>query len=105
MCVDIIDFMLPSLCLAITHHACAMHSISITVPSPGGTACRQDLEGIGCGRKSIYTSFIAAKSFMSARYTLYFTTCSRDEPESSKTSFRFCRTLRCVLIRSYSQCI
>lgn len=26
---------------------------------------------------------------------LYLTTCSSDEPESSRTSFRFCSTLRC----------
>lgn len=42
-------------------------------------------------------SFIAAKSFISARQTLYLTTCSREDPESSRTSFRFCRTVLCVI--------
>lgn len=49
---------------------------------------------MGLGRKSIYTSFMAAKSFMSARYTLYLTTCSSEDPESSSTSLRFWRTVR-----------
>lgn len=84
-------------------HACAIHSISITVPFPGGTAWRHDRAGIGFGKTSIYTSFIAAKSFMSARYTLYLTTFSKDEPASSRTSFKFCKTVLChVCVSPYS---
>lgn len=48
---------------------------------------------MGLGRKSMYTSFMAAKSFMSARYTLYLTTLSREDPASSSTSLRFCSTV------------
>lgn len=70
-----------------------MHSISITVPSPGGTAWRHDRDGMGLGRNAMYASFMAAKSFMSAKYTLYLTTFSRLDPASSKTSLRFCNAV------------
>lgn len=44
----------------------------------------------------MYTSFMAAKSFMSAKYTLYLTTLSNDDPDSSSTSLRFWRTFLCT---------
>lgn len=56
---------------------------------------------MGLGKKSMYTSFMAAKSFMSAKYTLYLTTLSKLEPASSRTSLRFCNTVLCMDRQSF----
>lgn len=66
-----------------------MHSISTIVPAPGSAAAAiQVREGGLGGKKSIYTSFMAAKFFMSARYTAV--------PEPLLSRIWFAQTYHCI---------
>ena len=77
-------------------HKCAVNSISTSVPSGNWCTATHVLTGFGSLLKTFaYTSFIAAKSFMSVRKTLTLTTLSMDEPAAVRTAERFVRACSC----------
>ena len=72
----------------------AMTSISTRASRGSRAAWMVDRAGAGDANMSAYTSFIAAKSFMSARNTVVFTTCSKPAPAASSTRRRLAKTCR-----------
>src|SRR6266508_1647007 len=72
---------------------------SMTTRNPGGSVpiLAGDRAGGCCGKNSLYASFIAPKSFGSARKTVVFTTALMPSPSSSRidaTFRRHCRVWR-----------
>src|SRR5438046_4974732 len=70
----------------------AMHSISTAMPPGSAPAWIVVRAGNGAAKNVAYTSFIAAKSLMSRRYTLHLTTSSNDEPAAWRIARRFSNT-------------
>src|SRR5207253_3109012 len=77
----------------------AMHSISTAIPPGSAPAWIVVRAGNGAVKNVRYTSFIAAKSLMSRRYTLHLTTSSSDEPAAWRIARRF-SNVRCVSDRT-----
>src|SRR5436190_4474361 len=69
-----------------------MHSISTAIPPGSAPAWMVVRAGNGAAKNVAYTSFIAAKSLMSRRYTLHLTTSSSDEPAAWRIARRFSNT-------------
>src|SRR3989442_9535000 len=69
-----------------------MHSISTAMPPGSAPAWIVVRAGNGAVKNVAYTSFIAAKSLMSRRYTLHLTTWSSDEPAAWRIARRFSNT-------------
>src|SRR5207302_3867380 len=66
-----------------------MHSVSTAMPPGSAPAWMLVRAGNGAVKNVRYTSFIAAKSLMSRRYTLHFITSSSDEPAAWRIARRF----------------
>src|SRR5256885_1966592 len=66
-----------------------MHSISTAIPPGSAPAWMVVRAGNGAAKNVAYTSFIAAKSLMSRRYTLHLTTSSSDDPAAWRIARRF----------------
>src|SRR5207245_8151716 len=70
----------------------AMTSISTRAARGSPAACTVERAGLWVPKRLAYTSFMAAKSAMSARYTVAFTTFAREEPAATNTASRFRNT-------------
>ena len=82
-----------------------MTSISTRASRGSRAAWMVDRAGAGDANIVAYTSFIAAKSFMSARYTVVFTTCSKPTPAAASTCCRLAKTCRvCAAISPSTSC-
>src|SRR6266487_3563296 len=81
---------LPRRCRA--YGVTAITSISTRAALGSPAACTVDRAGLCAPKCLAYTSFICAKSAMSARYTVVFTTFASDVPAADSTAFRFANT-------------